>query len=620
MNISNNLDNENIPNEIISNKICDNENIHLQEYETHYIYIADSDTHKYIEKTSQEKDIYIVENQNETNIIDQIANTIQQLCNKRNIVIYILLPTSSQKKNKFIYLFNKFLANDLSDDKYYSNIIIISFFEPTKLPRKDVIYFSTIKNLLVANIENKFTNSKKLFKVLNVYCNRNLILKPIVDKLTLKPNDKILTYQFMNSDNLYDYNEVKSLLIQRRCSTGKLIQFTGTCWVNSILNALLLPKNLRLLMIEQCKSYISDATTNVEKKRYKMDLYDIYVSRFNLNINHIIASIVYNIFIKKKRLDPFSVAIANKEDDYESNFILVLADKLKREWFNNDPSRINLYLKTKFIKYLKSNDVRFGDNGSIHMIIDLFETIVNNLYFNNFTHKIKFIKLSKKQNDNKENILKTLIIDNVKYKLTSCILTTNKHKHAICGFICENKEFIYNSNLQNAIETNWSDYNYSNYKQYITSLKYENEYYEENTSIILIHLLIYVIDEEKDNIEIEINEQTANIPNIPCTTDKQPSKKTCKNTHELIDGRCLKKCNETQVRSQTTKRCVKYKPPTATKVPSQPPPSNKKKCNEETHEIIDGRCLKQCNETQVRNQTTKRCIKINTTRKKTGGW
>ena len=97
-------------------------------------------------------------NDNNTNIIEHLNNIINRLCNKNNIVIYILLPNNT---GDFLSLFNIYLENGLSADKYYNNLIIISFFDRARLEPNH----SNIHQVLVSNFEDVDDISRK--KVFN---------------------------------------------------------------------------------------------------------------------------------------------------------------------------------------------------------------------------------------------------------------------------------------------------------------------------------------------------------------------------------------------------------------------------------------------------------------------
>ena len=525
-------------NDIILNDICNSENELLNQFETHSIYITNNKGKPYINSNKLEKDdVYNVDD-NITHIIQDIFQTVDNLCNKKNIIIYILLPNDN---TKFVYQFNGFLFN--LPNKCYMNLIIILFFD-YRILLSSSNNIQNYHNYFVANIEKN--NEKKFFKVLNVYCNSSNIT---TNQIGIYENSTIVNYQFMNLNKLYDYDEIKSLIIERRCSTGKLIQFTGTCWMNANINALLLPKNLRKRMIDQCKLNLLNANKN-DKVKYTMNLYDMYKHRNNLKINHIINAIVYNVFIKKRRLKfPTNISEFN---DPGRNFMLLLAYKIKREIFQNCEN-----LDEEKRKLCLNKDIRFGNGGGVDINLYVLHNLIQQLYFTSQPNIFRFIKLTNDDNKNTTHINQTINEGESIYKLTSCLISTHQNEHAICGFICEDKQFIYNSNLRNVIESNWSNYDFSNYKNYIINYKNTNLYYEENTTNINIDILIYVLEqkEETELINKEIY-QYKTLPNIPCNLINSPLKK-CKNTHELINGKCLKKCNKHQTRNERTNRCKK---------------------------------------------------------------
>jgi hypothetical protein len=71
--------------------------------------------------------------------------------------------------------------------------------------------------------------------------------------------------------------------------------------------------------------------------------------------------------------------------------------------------------------------------------------------------------------------------------------------------------------------------------------------------------------------------------------------KCYKPDQELVNGKCLKKCNENQRRNMTTGRCNTI--------------SKTIKCYKPDQELVNGKCLKKCNENQTRKIKTGRCVK-----------
>jgi hypothetical protein len=611
-----------IPNEFISSVICNNEDEKLHELNLHYIFIADEESQTSIRTDTSSKDdtheIHIVEKRknptkvsNEQAIIDKVNDTIERLCNVRNIIIYVLLSNSSDKDNKFIELFNNFLRKTLPD-KYYSNIVIFNFFDDKKFNSNDPKYINYSKHNkhCLSNVNKTIDSGKKFFRVSNVFCGKKLKF------LFIQPDGNLkYVYNFIHSAELYDYEHLKSFIIERRCSTGKLIQFTGTCWINGILNALLLPKSSRKYMIEQCYKNIKAGD-----KKNKTELYDIYDTRDELTYSNILSSIIYHIFIKKELPSSFKSLTSSKND-----FILSFADKMKRSYVEKNYTEAQIQMlkseKKEESKYYNTNDVRFGIGGNAGCcILSVKEILSNYLKDFQYTYRMFVTEFPVKYTiDELAKIKKPTLEKRIKkgssyYQLSSSILLQNEGRHVICGFICEGKEYLYNSNIKRAIECNWSSYDFQGY------IDYHIEHYSETYPIFLkdiktlyIESLIYTLEtpeDIKDNEtaieEVEEEAKTMLVPEVTCNIKPVSSKKSitppttsnktkkCRSNQELINGKCLVKCKNDQIRNPETGRCKKN--------------AKTLKCRP-NQEIINGKCLVKCKKDQMRNPETGRCKK-----------
>jgi hypothetical protein len=539
-----NLPNPSVPNTITTNVICDNEDKFLKEHDTHYIYIYDANTKNFIfdanttkNKTRTSSDIQtrrgktlkwvrdkiqpvfskfkyglfkkrisdidkhkVLYNDTDNKIIAKLNERITQSCNKKNIIIYILLQNKSNT-NEFLNKFNRFLQVGLAH-KYYSNIIIISFFQLTYVspPYYGITKF---KSLLVSNVMDQTVNFKKFFKVLNVHCHQDLTdFKYITEKKNGHPTQQ-LSYQLMMSGDLYDYDYIKTLLSERKCSTGKLKQFTGTCWMNSIMNSMLLPKKLRFIMMLQCKKYIRNASSEEEKRKYMTPLFEIYESRNTLTIDHIITSIVYHIFIKKERL----IVDIKDENNPKYDFILVLADKMKRLYYHHGNNQTTLMPIQK--ERYKNNDIAFG-NGGIEEVRQFSMQYIERIYLIDYRNKILvnyYPEIDEEDvppYDIDENE-KTIIVNGETFKLTSALLIQRGLTHVICGFICEDKEYVYDPNFFKAFETKWTKNDYSDY---VSTYKF---YMEQ-----LIYVKETITEDSEKEDELEIQSMQEKIPIVPC--------------------------------------------------------------------------------------------------------
>lgn len=615
------MTNINPSNSFISSEICNNEDENLRELNTHYIFIVDETTEAYVpsENKIADNDTYetlLINPAIESTILETVKLRLKELCNDRNIIIYLLLAdyVSNSKpdyavktSDTFVEKFSKMLSKDVPN-KYHNNVIILNFFDSSKISKTTTFLQNSdiYKQICLSNFYNYADNSKKYFRVLNVCCDNSFNGKEFEIENKFNQNLKD-TYRIISTSSLYDFNQIKDLIIERRCSSGKLIQFTGTCWMNSVLNSLFLPKSSRKYFIKQCKKYLEEKS--VKNKTALQNIYDL---RGTLSYENMLNSIIYNIFIKKERP-------SDKSKNVTNDFMLTLADKMKRIWVANYPTSIPiLYKKTEFEKIQKSIknknfDDLYGDGASMECTISSLKIILE-YFMKDFTdYYCVFVtknpkKLNRTEIDKMEKpeIQQKIESNGKKYVLSSCILS-QLGNHLVCGFTCNGKEYIYNSNFNIAVECNWSKYSYQPY------VDYRNRYFGDsvnNDVFIYLHAVIYTLEteEEIEDTEIENNEiiEEANdivVPDIPCnltnnvepppvknSTNKTQKKKECSPDQEFVNGKCYKKCKENQTRNAMSGRC------------------RKTSCNP-TQEFVNRKCYKKCNENQIRNPATNRCIR-----------
>jgi len=583
-------------NTFISSEICQNENDKLRELDTHYIFVVDKESQKHLSTADlKEKDtheIFVMQEAtpptkapNEQDVMDSINQKIITLCNKKNIVIYVLLQNSSYKTNTFVFSFGNNLKEDVPD-KYYNNMIIINMFDAHRLKLTDPPYiqYSACKRYCLANVIDLKTNSKKFFQVLNVCCS-----KPHDAKRILLPDDKHtkkFEYKFMHTSHLYDFKDVKDMIMERKCSSGKLIQFTGTCWMNALINAIVLPKISRKYLLAQAKKNVETTPEN-----NKVPLYEIYEKRMEVNYENILTSILYNIFLKKQRP-------SDKKKELEHDFMLTLADKLKRHCY----TKYNMDDQTR-IKKFKPNNVKFGDGASITMITYVLKEILKQ-YLKDYQNVYRIFttktpdRMTVKDIAGMKRPALSLRIKKGRYsyRLTSCLII-QEGKHEICGYICGDKEYIYNSILKVAIECNWSKYDFQPYIDYYNNIYLGDLIRQRKIKPrkskelkLYIELLIYTVESESDRKEMAAMEAEGEgenmfIPDFPCKlTDsseaataaakptkrnkktKAPLTKCKKPDQELVEGKCFKICKPGQKRNDATKRCKKIKTATTRKM------------------------------------------------------
>jgi hypothetical protein len=453
--------------------------------------------------------------------IETIFKKIINECDNKNILIIIdsiLIPDISEK-------INFFLQNNINNkDFYLQNISIINI---TNDNRKTIFIVNNKKNTeifrKIINVfpikSDYFLNDKDFFK--NIQINKN-ISKNINPNSTylyvLKQkggNIKKINIRVMNtksnSYNLEDQWWFNWYFNVPPCAHIRLLQTSGTCWINSSINSLFMTTNISNII----KKRYSELSTE-EQNQYQIKFKDFNNDEFDLK--HKLYSLVYHLLINNTKIRP--------DDD---NFIGHLASQIKCYY-------------TK--KYKKCHDIKYGEGGSSSMAIKtIFEHILNkddyifvdiiNIYHNTFNKSIKnynkMIRIQKKlineynneiknMNMNKikikilinqiskydikilkmkkiidinedkckninlkkfiinnnemfsnyapNNILifagefndveENIIFANTKYKLCSATIgIKTKENHIISGIICDEKYFVYDSN-NILVETNWN--------------------------------------------------------------------------------------------------------------------------------------------------------------------
>ena len=224
------------------------------------------------------------------------------------------------------------------------------------------------------------------------------------------------------------------------CAHIRLLQSSGSCWVNASINALFMITRIGNLFIDR----YNDLSRN-KKEKYKIELNDFGNKKYGLK--ELLISLMYHLLIK-----------GTKPQDNDGNFVGYLS------------SHINC-VENK--KKEKCNDIRYGDGGYPQDAVKhILETLLYKEDYLMLNDEDKLNKSYKKTTypslilifgEKKENIKKRIIFDNKKYILCSSIITldiTTYHDHrmihTISGIICHGKSYVYDSN-NILVETRWDD-------------------------------------------------------------------------------------------------------------------------------------------------------------------
>lgn len=413
--------------------ICDHHDSSLVEYPTHYYYVVDGETTSSVNLKPDDKKYLVTDNDTADEILFKLHENIEDSCNQYNIVLYILLQSSANVENNFIELFNEYLRNLMG--VYYSNITVFSYLsEPSyRLILDKELRNNYLTKYCVGSIHKN--KHKKIYKIFNVCA------FPI-DKPGGIPYDnmrfEVITVAESPIDKFGINYLAYQLMPEYRCHFGRLKQIKGTCWLNSLMNSLLLPKISNQIMLQNLRSY--------QTPNDKLPLTELYAKQNEITIQNMISSIIHNIYVRKIKLP--------KKNDY--NFMMGLANKLKR-------------------LICPTHDDREGiiPSKQQHMIEYIIHHYIKPPYSNHY----EIVKYTTGDPINMTRGDK---------KLISC--TISIPGHVVCGFICENTEYIFDSSRPNTFfKDNWTSLHFENFSKIIKT------YLEilPNESLIKENLEIY---------------------------------------------------------------------------------------------------------------------------------
>ena len=285
------------------------------------------------------------------------------------------------------------------------------------------------------------------------------------------------------------------------CANGRLMQFTSTCWLNTIVNSLILPQPIRQKLIHKVNN-LSEPEKDVLCSKKSLD--ECFESTMTscprqngLTIEYykkMILGFVYIIYInirKKPKFTPCSTEDINKtsaEDIITKDimnpyaaYIIKKAESRETQGFfplQVLPSIMSaIFPNNEFVSVKLTNPKELKSSFQITHDIHLF-----------YVHEQGL------NGGIAAGFQKKYTIQNVTYQLMSCCILFDYDKkegadnqegaHAITGFLCDNTPYIYDANKRYPIKFNWIDPNFIH--------KFEHMYpYFSNVRNVRIDYVIY---------------------------------------------------------------------------------------------------------------------------------
>lgn len=264
-------------------------------------------------------------------------------------------------------------------------------------------------------------------------------------------------------------------------------QFTQTCWFNAILMVSLYSQGLKKYMKIASKNW--DISKNKFYKLIKIILQGNNLKDFYNKISPEV--ILFELLKRENPIEAKLFKLKLKENfsnstgfmDYIINYLKYCnINFIDITYIYNDNNRyyipnFNKYFKriispaNKYIAYYQIDWVKFNlendknkikDNTKIPDVIILFhQDLVNSSYisianqFKDFIMDLinspyrktanSFLLNPRPYSDKIKNYEETIILNNITYKLDSCLITNyNSQKHAIAGITCNDSRYVYN--------------------------------------------------------------------------------------------------------------------------------------------------------------------------------
>ena len=386
------------------------------------------------------------------------------------------------------------------------------------------------ENVKILNImhTNALFNSNKFYKISNIYVNNSSkkaeklyynftynIKNCIYNKIEIFTDEMIL-------NNVLATHWLNNLINTPNILKNRLIQTTGTCWVNSVFNSLFLIKDIREEMYLKYDEYKKTKSgqfpikyKNLRNPKYVKNIKDILFSiignlKNNIkpnknNSNYVLVLSAYmKEYLDDLRNYPFHYYKFKKYKlKYKPYYSLCSAsnnNKLRNKLCSNKKYRYDLtklnqicsYNEPDTIcdKYSKTSDQTYGyiygDYGPLYSYLIVFDIleIIFNIKISAFVPttlintNILIILIGKKSISISSG---DLIIDGNTYELRSCHLSNAIH--TLCGIKHNKDYYIFDSNDVWSND-DWSKLlNYKNLKSDINLIEYKKKMlvtYQEN--------------------------------------------------------------------------------------------------------------------------------------------
>ena len=368
--------------------------------------------------------------------------------NNYNNIDNLVIILEYKNKNTLLNLLNKYPPKINSNSYIYfyitnKNIEPIYKNEIEKLGKIYINKFINIYNYKLNKNDKygliRYTNMNNEFKYDYIYI--------------IKKDIQLILYNYYSKDANYKYN----------CGDNRLLQLRGTCGFNSLINGFILTKNLRILIESNIQFRIQNNLKLNKIQRFfdfifkNMKSYDDKTNKITIELATLMKKYVYG----------FKTFLSDDYNGLKTSYLPLLFNIILNKLFNITNSLFTL------------------NNYKPHNIKDKINLYL--LKYNDYSNKHNPFLLMRFDN----NIPTKISINKYVYELCYSYICLNGH--AVCGYICNNKYYIYDSTNFNYL----IDWRFNNEKNIDLNnkLPYINEYYKENMLDYKVQYVLYVCNE-----------------------------------------------------------------------------------------------------------------------------
>ena len=368
--------------------------------------------------------------------------------NTGEMILNALFDFKKEEENYWkdkLDIYMHYTVKDKFENAYKNNINGFNGYIKTLQSQTHKLLF--LLPLLPAKSQRKNNDRKHLFPRSHLHMTN--IDVPYLNILNMDIDDEIKESDFTCTKWFLYFLETMT-----KCGSNRLMQFSGTCYLNAVINSLLLGEGMKSLILKRFLSRLQELkiigfTFKNLIKDINRNLEDTY--KCSIQIVHSIFNIIYQIFVKNHKFGKpregrgrniIAPIVHNSRASFNVNFVKGYSNttdaltKIFSRIFYKPGNILDIKLNTN--TFIQNSPSKFSIPERLLSQHNEFIFIYGNIRFNiprqnNFTYTIPL----------------NITSNDINYKLDSARITIKPRTgipHVVLGFICNDIPKIFDSN------------------------------------------------------------------------------------------------------------------------------------------------------------------------------